>query len=286
MGLRYEGLSSDRHILDSLEYAKSLEGSSRIYRLVAHYCLHGEVLRPRSRSDLRCYTLPAKSGSYEALLVILTAAAHEIPAFSDVYKSALDWLISKLVGFIKDKLSGQGDVNELVEVIKLQAEKNSELNTILANGLIKSNERHADLSERLLDTLPSLIAAAQSGMRKAVAPVGSSCSTMTQFHDLPEPVSVSEPEAMAIRSQEELVVGKPGPFIVNRIHSLSLDTGACTIEIEGFEGLVNGKVDDIGLKQPGNPYSRALDAHSPLRVRGRPVFKQDQLHKLFITESE
>ncbi len=117
MGLKYEGKAANQNILDAIEYSKSLEGCSRLYRLVAHYCIHGEVLAPRARSDLRCYTLPSQAGSYESLLVILPVLAQDIPVFADVYKASLDWLISRIIGFIKDKLSGQGDMNGLVEHI-------------------------------------------------------------------------------------------------------------------------------------------------------------------------
>lgn len=286
MGLKFDGLDADKHIIDTLQFSTSLEGNARLYRLVAHYCLHGEVLKRRTHSDLRCFAMPAEKGSHESVLVILTGAVYQIPAFVDVYKAALDWLIAKIMGFVKDKLSGQGNVNELAEIIKLQAEKDAELQAVLANGLIRANDQLSSLHERLIDTLPLLVEAAQPSLRKALRPVGLSCSTMTQFPELEEPVIVTEAEALAIRSDEDLVVGKPDNFVINRLHSLSLDTGACRLEIEGLEGLVNGKVDDITLKQPGNAYSRALDSHGSLRVRARPVYKKDELHKLFITEAE
>lgn len=286
MGLKFDGLDADKHILDTLQFSTALEGNARLYRLVAHYCMHGEVLKPRSQSDLRCYTMPAEKGSHESLLVILTGAVHQIPAFADVYKTAMDWLIAKVMGFIKDKLSGQGNVNELADIIKAQAEKDAELKALLANGLIKANDQLASLHEKLIDTLPALVQAAQPNLRKALQPVGFSCSKMTQFPELDEPVVVTEAEALAIRSDEELVVGKPNDFVVTRLHSLSLDTGACRLEVEGLEGLVNGKVDDVTLKQPGNAYTRALDSHGSLRVRARPVYRKDELHKLFITEAE
>jgi len=286
MGLKFDGLDADKHILDTLQFSIALEGNARLYRLVAHYCVHGEVLKPRSHSDLRCFAMPAERGSHESLLVILTGAVHQVPVFADVYKTSMDWLIAKVMGFIKDKLSGQGDVNELAEIIRLQAEKDAELKVVLANGLSKAHDQLASLQGKLIDTLPSLIEAARPNLRKALRPVGSSCSRMTQFPEQDEPVVVTEAEALAIRSDEDLIVGKPGNFVVTRIHSLSLDTGACRLEVEGFEGLINGKVDDISLQQPGNAYSRALDSHGSLRVRARPVYRKDELHKLFITEAE
>lgn len=286
MGLKFDGLDADKHILDTLQLSASLEGNARLYRLVAHYCYHGEIIKPRAQSDLHCFSMPAKEGSFEETLVILTGVAHQIPAFADVYKTSLDWLISKVMGFIKDKLSGQGDVNELAEIIKLHAEKDAELQAILANGLIKSNDQLANLQSKLIDTLPLLVEAAQPSIRKALRPLGKSCSKLTQFANHDEPVVITEAEALAIRSDEDLVVGKADYFNIMRFHSLNLDTGACRIEVEGFEGLINGKVDDITLKQPGNGYSNALHLHQAITVRARPVLKNQELHKLFITEAD
>lgn len=286
VGLKYIGRDSDRHLIDSAQYSKSLAGSSRLYLMVAHYCLQGEVLKPRQVSQLRCYSAPAKEGSYDTLLVILTALSSEYPIFADVYKSALDWLIAKISGFIKDALTGQSDMSELVEVIKKQAEKSGELNTILANGLIRANDNLADLHEKLTETMPRLIEAAHPHLRQTLTPVGRSCSSIVQFPDTDHAVTYSEPEADAIRSDKDLVVGKPDNFTVLRIHALNIDTGSCRIELEGMAGQFSGKIDDIILKQPGNPYSTALNQHSSLNVRARPVTKDQELYKLYITEAQ
>lgn len=285
VGMKYVGRDADRNIIDSLQYARSLEGSSRLYRLIAHYCYFGQVLKPRQVTELRCFSTPAKEGSYDTALVILTALSSEYPIFADVYKSALDWLIAKVSGFIKDSLTGQGDMSELVDVIKKQAESSSELNTILANGLVRANDNLADIQEKLIESLPKLVDAARPHLREALTPIGKSCSEIVQFPETGYEFAISEPEAVAIRSDEDLVVGKPGDYQITRIHSLNLDTGSCRVELEEIRGLVSAKIDDISLKQPGNPYSTALNAHSALSVRARPVYRDDELYRLYITES-
>ncbi len=285
VGITYKGRDTDRHIIDAVQYARSLEGSSRLYRVIAHYCLFGEVLKPRQVTELRCFSAPAKEGSYDTVLVILTAISSEYPMFSDIYKPALDWLIAKVSGFIKDNLTGQGSMKELIAVIQEQAKSSSELNTLLANGLIKSNDNLVGLQEKLIESLPRLIEVARPHLRETLAPIGKSCSEIVQFPETDLSVTVTEAEAVAIRSDEDLVVGKPDNYQINRIHSLNLDTGTCRIEIEQVPGLVSAKIDDIALKQPENPYSTALNSHTPLMVRARPVYRADELYKLFITES-
>lgn len=285
MDVKYDGGDADRHLLDSAQYARSVDGSGRLYRLVSHYCLHGEVLSGKKQSDLRCFSAPPREGSFDSTLVILTALTHQYPAFNDVYKKAFDWLVAKVMGHIKEALSGSSNVKELVDVIKEQAKSSSELNTLLANGLIKANDNLASLHEKMMVSIPGLIEAAKSPMRAALAPVGKSCNQITQFSDSEHPVVISEPEALAIRSDGDVVVGDPGDYVVTRIYSLSVDSGVCRVEIEGYAGTYHGKINDVALTQPNNPYTQALNRHEPLKVRARPVFKDGELHRLFITEA-
>ncbi len=285
MDIKYDGGAADRHLLDAMQYAKSVDGSGRLYRLVCHYCLHGEVLSGRKQSDLRCYSAPPREGSFESTLVILTALTHQYPAFNDVYKKAFDWLVAKVMGHIKEALSGKSNVKELVEVISAQAKASAELNTLLANGLVKANDNLASLQEKMIASMPALIEAAKSPMRATLAPIGKSCDQITQFSDSSFPVVISEPEAIAIRSDGDVVVGEPGAFDITRIYSLSVDSGVCRIEIDGFIGTFHGKINDIALTQPNNAYTQALNQHGSLRVRARPLFKDGELHRLFITEA-
>ncbi|WP_456239055.1 DUF7946 domain-containing protein [Pseudomonas vancouverensis] len=62
MDVKYDGGDADRHLLDSAQYARSVDGSGRLYRLVSHYCLHGEVLSGKKQSDLRCFSAPQGRG--------------------------------------------------------------------------------------------------------------------------------------------------------------------------------------------------------------------------------
>jgi len=285
MNVKYDGADAERHLLDAGQYSKSVDGSSRLYKLVSHYCLHGEVLSARQQSDLRCFSAPPREGSFDSTLVILTALTHQYPAFNDVYKKAFDWLVAKVMGYLKDALSGKSDVKELVEVIREEAKSSAELKTLLTNGLVKSNDNLASLMDKMISSMPGLIEASKSPMRAALAPVGKSCDQITQFSDSPYPVLISEPEALAIRSDGEIVVGEAADYQINRIFALSVDSGACRLEIEGFGGTHHGKISDVGLSLPNNPYTRAFDSHTPLKVRAKPVFKDGELHRLFITEA-
>ena len=285
MDIKYEGGDADRNLIDSLQYSKSLEGSSRLYRLIAHYCLYGEVLTPRQKSSLRCFSAPAEKGSYDTAIAVLTDLTHHYPAFNDIYKKAFDWLVATVMTYVKDSLSGKSSVKELVEVIKEQAKDSSELNVLLANGLVRANDNLASLLEKAISSAPLLVEQARPHYRAALTPVGKSCVEMIQFSGKEGQIVITEPDALAIRSDEDLVVGEAGAFTINRVFSLSVNSGSCLVEIDGMGGTHPGKITDIALSQPNNPYTRALDNHKPFKVRAKPVYKDGDLHKLFITEA-
>lgn len=285
MGLKFEGNCADYHLMEAIEYSKSIEGAAKLYRLVAHYCIHGVVLKTRERTELKCYAYPAKAGSFDSSLAIITGLAAEVPMFAGVYKDALNWLISKIMGHLKKSLSGGAKVDELIGVIKTHAESDKELQSVLSHGLIKANDNLASLQDKLIDSLPNLIAAAQKPYADMLLPVGKSCNQMSQFHELEEPVSISLPEAEAIRSGGDIKLGDPNNYTITKIHSLNLDSGAAVIDVLGMEGSIKAKITDMMLTQPDNAYSKALNLHLGLTVRARPAFRDDVISKLYITES-
>lgn len=284
MPVTYTGRITDQHLIDASQFSRSLAGMSRLYSLIGHYCLTLEVVAPRVQVPLQCLARPSREGSYAAYLT-LAHVANEYQLFADVYKDALDWLISKVMGFVKDALTGNGNVKELVEVISQQAKASAELNTLLANSLSTAHGDVVRLQEKLIETLPQLVSAAKPAYRSATTPVGKSCSAMVQFGGTSEEILISEAEAMAMRSDAGLEVGAAAEFILERIVALNVNTGVCRVKIEGESSLVSGQVVDIELSIPNNPYSKALNEHSPMRVRAKPVSKEGELYRLFISEA-
>lgn len=284
LSLRYQGNDADLHLVDTSQLSRSMAGFSRLYSRVAHYCIYGEALKSRQHSRIRCYSAPAKEGSHEAVIV-LAALANEYQLFASVYQDAIDWLVGTILGHIKDVLTGRGNMDKLVETISAQAHSSAELNTVLAHGLIKANGDLAGLQEKLIESLPILISAATPSYREALHPVGKSCAALTQFPGTETEIHVTEADALAIRSDSDLVVGDAAEFSIHRIESLSLNTGLCRLFLEAEAAPVTGKIVDPALKQPDNAYSRALNAHSSFKVRAKPVYRDDALYRLYISEA-
>lgn len=284
MVMRYQGNDADYQVIDATQFSKSVGGFSRLYSHVAHYCVYGSPLKSRQVAQIRCYSAPSREGSYESIF-ILAPLANEYQMFADVYRDAIDWLIAVVMGHIKDALTGRGNVEKLIDVISAQAAQSSELSTLLAQGLIKSNDNLHSLQERLIETIPNLVHSVTPTYRQALSPVGKSCLSVTQFPGAKTEIVVTEADALAIRSDSDMVVGDAAEYFIHKIEALNLKTGSCRILLQNETDPIIGKIVDPALSQPDNVYSHALNSHTGFKVRAKPVFRDNDLYRLFISEA-
>lgn len=282
--VKYHGYDADRNSLDAFQLGTSLHGAAKLYSIISHYVIYGEILKARQKHEFRCLSSAPQKGSYEYFLLIATAA-NEYQMFNDIYKKAMDWLVATIAAFIKDSLAGRGSVGNLVRTIDKQKESSDELSIILANGLVKSNDNYARSMDKLIDTLPMLLDASRSPMKKLVAPIGGSCSEMISFTDTENEFSITEPEALAIKSELNLEVGEMENYTCNKIYELNLGTGACKLYVDGFSNSINGKISDPVIDEPNNIYSKCLNEQKGFNFSAKPVTKDGGLHKLFISDA-
>lgn len=285
LSIRYVGNETDNNVIDAIQFGESIAGAGKIYTSVAHFCTFGEVLKPRQTTELRCYASVPKEGCYEAILIVATAA-NQYQLFSDIYKPSMDWLIAKTIKFIKDDLTGRSDVMELAKEIADGAKKNQELNTILVNGLLQANADSSSAHKRLIEILPALVDANANRMKDLVSPIGRSCNELKQFSRTKNEFSITEPEAAVIRSEQDLEVGDMAEYECTLISELNTKTGHCNLEIEGVERIVTGKISDPTLKEPNNIYSQSLNDHTSFVCTAKPVLKDGEIHKLYISDAK
>lgn len=285
LSMKYIGNETDTNVIDAIQFGESIGGAGRIYTSVAHFCTFGEILQPRASSELRCYASVPKEGCYEAILIVATAA-NQYQLFSDMYKPAMDWLMAKITEYIKDKLIGRGDAVELAKIIAEQAKASNELNTILANGLLSANQNTADAHKSLIEMLPQLVDSNANRMKNLVAPVGRSCAELKQFSGTKNEFSISEPEAAVIRSEQDLEVGDAAEYKCRLISELNIKTGHCNLEVEGIGKVVTGKISDPVLSEPNSIYSQSLNDHTGFECTAKPVLKDGEIHKLYISDAK
>src|SRR6185312_2132243 len=105
----------------------------------------------------------------------------------------------------------------------------------------------------------------------------------THFSGTPQQIVVDEPAADVMRSKEELEVGTQAEFIAT-ILGVDMATGACHIKLENGQEK-RGKITDPALRRAHNVYTSALDSHGAVRIVAKPVLKNGEISRLYISDA-
>lgn len=284
--ITYDGNDADNHIINAAALGESIIGASKFYNSVAHYCSFGFVPHRNYKRQFECYASVPRDGSYEYLLFI---ASQEYGLHAEIYKPALDYLFSKVVKSIKDLWTGKGKtekiVETLVEALLEQRRIDADIESQLINSITKSNDHLTSLHSQLIATLPQLANATRKNGKKLVYPIGNTCRSIKQFSGTSDVVLIDEPDAEAIRGDDDTEVEDMKSFICNRITEINIKTGHCILEIDGFIGPIVGKISDPTISIPNNVYTRCMNSNTPFIVSAKTVKKNGIIYKLFISDA-
>jgi len=286
--LRYDGNATDEHVIDALQFGKSLTGAARIYNATAHYCLFGEVPKVNFRKEFTTFVSVPKEGCYDALVIIAALAPQNL-IFAELGKEALAQVFFKTIAALKSLWTtndSEAIVQELGKGLIDVANENAEVTKILANGIIQSNNNLSSLHEKLIETLPKLASSLRPSARELVTPIGKSCKTISQFHGTLSASEIDEPEADVIRSKDDLTIEEMTDFVCTAITEINRNTCHCEMMVEGFNGIMKGTISDPVLSKPGNVYTQSLDQQTPFKFSAKPVKKDGEIHRFYISDAE
>lgn len=288
--VKYEGRDADRHVMEGGALAESLAGSTRLYNAVAHYSLYGFVPRGRYRKTLTVYAQAPAPGSWEQFYYIAPFVAGQYALGPALYNEAVGFIFGKVLDSVKTiwtrRTSESVEIaTKLADVLLEQSRTNAQVQTTLADGLVRAHGNLASLHGKLIETLPQLATATRHYGIQQVEPIGVTCSSLRQLADTPVESQITEPEAEAIRAGRNTEVDPVATFHVQRISALNVDTGTCGLDVENI-GHVKGTITDPVLKTPNNIYTRSMNDHTPCVVRAKAVKKDGQVQRLYISDSE
>ncbi len=287
--LRYEGGLAESHIIDTQQLGFSLVGATKFYNSVIHYCLSGNVPRNNYKKEYSCYTHASNQGCYEQWLFIAPLALqHGILA--DGARDAVSFIFFKVLTALKNMMIKESQtekiMNELCETLRHKADVDKDVMLVAMQLVGNSNETIAGLQNKLLDTLPDLLVLNRQNARTMVDPVGLSCNEFHQFARTEYEDVISEPEAAVLKSKEKEEVGDVQTYTCLSITEVNKVTGHCEMLVDGFEKPVKGKITDPLLLEPGNVYTRALDQETPFSFTAKPVTKDGEVHRLYVSDAK
>lgn len=287
--LKYKGNDADFHVVDALVLGDSIQGAAKLYNSVAHYCFFGGVPKGNYRKHFKCYAQTPKEGSFEFVLYLATIA-QEYDIHGEIYKESFSWLFAKiansLTGLWTNRSTESAMAEKLTDQLIERAKRDAELQALLINGVIGSNNNIADLHGRLIDTLPALANANSNAAKQLVKPVGITCSSLAQFAESDNETVITEAEAEVISSDSALEIEDAKVFQCERVTEVNTLTGHCILQVAGYTHLIKGKISDPVLSNADNIYTRALNNHTPIRVTAKTVLKEGEVHRLYISDAK
>jgi len=216
----YDGNDADQHVISAKALGHSIIGASKLYTATAHYCMFGDIPRGNYKKTFETYALPAREKCFE-YHVLVAAITSEYALHGELYKHGLKFLFSHTLNAIKGIWLRPGETAKMTEqlfkYLELEKEKNSELNMVLANGLIRANDNFASLHSKLIDTLPQIADATRTAGAEFVTPIGNTCKQITQFSEAQEKITITEPEAEVIRGGNEMEIEDMQKFNCTKI---------------------------------------------------------------------
>ena len=91
--IRYTGLFADEHIVDALEFGRSITGVGKVGNSLCHVFFFGEVARPRSHK-VRFYVRPSKeNGLLQEIVAVMNNGA--MPMFAPILTTVAKVFIEK-----------------------------------------------------------------------------------------------------------------------------------------------------------------------------------------------
>lgn len=286
--LTYLGGDADRHEIKAQSLGVSLSGAAKLYNAVAHYCAFGYIPRGNYKKAFQCYAKVPQDGSYEYVLVI-AAIAQQQDLLGEISKEAMGYVFSRIIGALKGIWTKRGETGKVVEdlakVLIEESKNRKDVENLLIRSITQSNDNMASVHGKLIETLPTLAGVLRNSARELVAPIGNTCKQIKQFSLTDFEVEITEPEAEVIRGESEMEVDDMQSFHCNRITEINVENGHCILDVEDYDHLITGKIDDPVLKTPHNVYTKALDNQTPVIITAKPVKKEGVIYRLYISDA-
>jgi hypothetical protein len=274
----YRGLFADQHLVDAQQFGKSLIGISKVANSISHEFFFGLVTHDPRAYHIRFFVGPAReNGLLQELFAVLTSG--QFPAFSPILiQLGKPFIIATFNAIIKTILNRKTEAALAIDKIHDLAVRHSEF----AAQVHKGHMRDKAWLKRMVETLAK---ENRAPLREVPDPIGRTVRLM-QIGSDPEGTIIDEPAAEVLRAREPMELGDALEYDV-KVEGVFKTNGACRIRLlnEGNR-IVSGKITDPALEQPHNVYTAALDAGAALHVVAKPVFKDEKLHRLFISHAE
>ena len=160
------------------------------------------------------------------------------------------------------------------------------LSGALETAIRELGHRDDSVVAHLLATIDKMADNLRPAARQAVAPIGQTARTITvKGVHTSAGATFGDADRDAILSESPLEVGSEEIYAL-RFTEMDVETGSCKVALDpAAPERVSAKITDPELLTPNNRYVLALASQAIVRVVAKPVLRDGELERLFISNT-
>lgn len=263
--VRFDGLDAEDHEIDLFAFGESMQGIARVAGTIGHLVATQEYSRYFRSHELKVLAREPRENCFSIDIVFEFVKQHQILA--GTFPAALTGLIAWLLHRATKKDTEAPDIQKsLIELVR---------------DIVQHN---ANLENRLLGILEVMAVDLRPSVRKAFAPIGTTCRTMTVITpQRKDTYDETDKAALFMSDGDELTELLDWVVLITE---LDLERGTCKARLinEPEDRRISAVVTDPLLKQTNNPYSLAMAAGEPLPVKAKALKQDGVIKKLYISD--
>lgn len=262
--IRYDGLDAESHQIDLAALGESLHGMSKVLGVVGHFVVTGKYAKQVQALDVRVVALEEpKANCFRIDTALQFVQQH------GMLQGSIGALIGAIVAWLVARSSNKSTEMKM-------------LKDSLDRAIHEMAQGNQATIQALTQTLERVAEGIRPALRRAVAPVGGSCSSMT----IGNAATVDIPTADAIRADSPDEVDEARAYVV-RITELDLESNSAKLRLSEGEddARVAAQIIDPAFAVPGNLYMQAFITQTPLRVTAKATLRDGAITRLYVSDS-
>lgn len=263
--IRFDGLDAEDHGIDLFAFGESMQGIARVAGTIGHLVATQEYSRYFRSHELKVLAKEPRENCFSIDIVFEFVRQHQILSgtFPTVLTGLIAWLLHRASK--KDNTAPELQLS-LIGLVRDLAGQN------------------AERENRLLGLLEIMAIDLRPSVRKAFAPIGGSCRTLTVIAPQRTDTYDETDKAALLMSDEDQLTELLDWVVL--ITELDLERGTCKTRLinEPDDRRISAVVTDPLLKQANNPYSLSMAAGEPLPVKAKAFIQDGNVKKLYISD--
>jgi hypothetical protein len=263
--IQFDGKDAEQHEIELFALGDSLKGIARIAAVSGNFAATQKYSRYFSTHEVRVFAREPRANCFSMELVWNFVQQHQI--LSGSFGAIAAGIIALVLASAANKKAEVSELKDsLDKTVKLLADNNIQTTALLTSTI-----------ERIVEDM-------KPSARLAVAPIGTSCRTMSIKSPYYEIVLDEDDKAEIIKDSLEDITDLRAYTLV--ITELDLERGTCKVHIDGEleAARTNAVITDPILQSVNNPYSLALSSGEKINVVAKALLKNGAISLLYISD--